>query len=87
MSQRVCVGVCLLSYSQTHLCCYSCSSYRVEELCRQAQVVVQRQEGDPLEADHDDLQQSTPHTLSQQLNPDDAVRFDGQLILGHPLPG
>lgn len=34
------------------------SSYRVEELRGQAQVVVQGQEGDPLEADHDDLQHS-----------------------------
>lgn len=86
MSQRVCVGVCLLSYSQTHLCCYSCSSYRVEELCRQAQVVVQRQEGNPLEADHDDLQQNT-QAFTAKLNPDDGVWFDEQLILEHLLPG
>jgi len=31
-------------------------SYRVEQLCGEAQVVVESQEGDSLETNHDDLQ-------------------------------
>ena len=58
--------------------------YRIKELRGQAQVVMQRQEGHPLQAHHDDLEHTYAHIVLQKL-PHHNNQWLSTLVLRDPL--